>query len=267
MPSKDRGSRLEDRGLFLGPRSSDLAPGARPLIFGITVWLLAILLLHGFPSVAGADVYVYDAVAVQGEEIRLKAETRGALFTQGGELVEFFVDDVSLGRNLSGGDGLAYRQYTASRPGMKTVRAVSRNAEGTGFLLVAKRGTGVVAVDVEGSLIFKGFMFPGRPESRQALESVAKRYPLIYLQTGETNPKAIRFWLNEYEYAAAPMLPWDGGSLFDGLEKKGLRLLAVIGGPAVIESAARHKPQSFSFEPVKGAVRLKSWKDLEGHLK
>ena len=101
-----------------------------------SLFVIAIVLVA---SSARADVYVYDAVAVQGEEIRLKAETRGALFTQGGELVEFFVDDVSLGRNLSGGDGLAYRQYTASRPGMKTVRAVSRNAEGRGFLLVAKR--------------------------------------------------------------------------------------------------------------------------------
>jgi hypothetical protein len=229
--------------------------------------VLAILLLHGFPPVAGADVYVYDAVAVQGEEVRLKAETRGTLFTQGGELVEFFVDDVSLGKNLSGGDGLAYRHYTASRPGMRTVRAVSRNAEGTGYLLVVKRGASVVAVDVEGALIFKGFMFPGRPESRQALESVAKQYPLIYLQTGETNPRAVRHWLNEFEYAGAPLLPWDGGSLFALLEKRGIKLHAVIGGPAVIESAARHKPQAFSFDPVKGAVRLKNWKDLEGQLK
>jgi hypothetical protein len=110
-------------------------------------------------------------------------------------------------------------------------------------------------------------MFPGRPESRQALESIAGRHPLIYLQTGDTNFKAVRLWLQEYEYAGAPLLPWDGGSLFDSLEKKRIRLLAVIGGPAVIESAARHKPQAFSFDPVKGAVRLKGWKDLEGQLK
>ncbi len=216
---------------------------------------------------ASADVYVSDAVAVQGEEVLLKAETRGMLFAQGGELVEFFVDDVSLGKNLSGGDGLAYRQYTASRPGLKTVRAVSRNAEGTGYLLVVRRSAGVVAVDVEGSLIFKGFMFPGRPDSLKALESIAKRYPQIYLQTGETNFKAVRLWLKEYEYADAPLLPWDGGSLFDSLEKKGIKLRAVIGGPAVIESASRHKPQAFSFDAVKGAVRLKSWKDLEAQLK
>ncbi len=230
---------------------------------------LAIIVFFCFlyPSVIHADVYVHDAVAVQGEEVRLKAETRGTLFTQGGELVEFFIDDASLGKNLSGGDGFAYRYYTAARPGLKAIRAVSRNTEGTGYLLVLKRGAALVAVDVEGALLFKGFMFPGRPDSRQTLESIAKRYPLIYLQTGETSPKAVRFWLREYEYPGAPMLTLDEGSVFDGLEKKGLKIRAVIGGPAVIESAASHKPQAFSFDAVKGAVRLKSWKEVGEKLK
>ena len=111
---------------------------------------------------------MYDAVALQGEEVRLKAETRGTVFIKGGELVEFFVDDASLGKNLSGGDGAAYRLYKASRPGLKNIRAVSRKMTGTGYLLVLKPGAGVVAVDVEGSLLQGGFMSPGRPESREA---------------------------------------------------------------------------------------------------
>jgi hypothetical protein len=219
------------------------------------------------PCPSSADVYVYDAVAVRGQEVRLKAETRGTLFIQGGELVEFFVDDVSLGKNLSGGDGDAYKYYVASRPGLKTVRAVSRNKAGTGFLLVLKPGAGVVAVDVEGALLLEGFMSPGRPDSQKVLESIAKRFPLIYLQSGETNLKAVRYWLQKNEYADAPLLPWDGGTVFDSLAKKGVKIRAIIGGPAVIESAARQKPQAFSFEPVKGAVRLKSWKELEEKLK
>jgi hypothetical protein len=219
------------------------------------------------PRVVGADVHVYDMVAVQGEEVRLKAETRGALFTRGGEIVEFFVDDVSLGKNLSGGDGAAYRFYKAAQPGLKEIRAVSRNKTGRATLLVVKRGAGIVAVDVEGTLLQGGFMAPGRPGSRQAVESLAKRYPLVYLQTGETNLRAVRAWLEQNEYADAPLLPWDGGNLFDDLAKKGLKIRSVVGGPAVIESAWKHKPQSFSFEPVKGTVRLKSWKELEEKLK
>jgi hypothetical protein len=219
------------------------------------------------PCPSSADVYVYDAVAVQGEEVGLKAETRGALFVKGGELVEFFVDDVSLGKNLSGGDGAAYRYYKASRPGLKTVRAVSRGMTGTGFLLVLKPGSGVIAVDVEGALLLEGFMSPGRPDSRKVLESIAKRYPLIYLQSGETSLKAVRYWVQKNEYAEAPLLPWDGGAVFDVLVKRGLKIRALIGGAAVIESALKHKPQAFSFTPVKGAVRLKSWNELEEKLK
>ncbi len=226
---------------------------------------LILILLSSSPI--HADVYVYDAVAVQGEDIRLKAETRGTLFTRGGELVEFFVDDTSLGKNLSGGDGAAYRFYKAPRPGLKTIRAVSGNKTGRAVLLVVKPGAKLVAVDVEGTLLMEGFMSPGRPGSRDAVAALAGRYPLVYLQSGQTNLKAVRHWLDQNEYAGAPLLPWDGGAVFRDLARKGLKIHAVVGGPAVIESAFRYRPQAFSFEPLKGAVRLKSWKDLEGHLK
>ena len=238
--------------------------GARRFAAFVSFSVLITLIM---PYLSSADVYVYDAVAVQGEEVRLKAETRGTVFMKGGELVEFFVDDASLGKNLSGGDGAAYRFYKASRPGLKNIRAVSRNMAGTGFLLVLKPGASIVAVDVEGSLLQGGFMSPGRPESREALELIAKRYPLIFLQSGETNLKAVRYWLQQNEYADAPLLPWDGGTVFDTLAKKGVKIRAVIGGAAVIESAARHKPEAFSFTPLKGAVRLKDWKELDGKLR
>ena len=218
------------------------------------------------PPVVSAGVYVHDAVAVQGEEIRLKAETRGKVFARGGELVEFFVDGAPLGKNLSGGDGAAYRFFRPPRPGLKIVRAVSRGESGTGFLLVLKPGSGLVAVDVEGTLLMQGFMSPGRPGSRDAVAAVAGRYPLVYLQSGQTNLKAVRYWLDQNEYAGAPLLPWDGGAVFRDLDKKGLKIRAVVGGPAVIESAARYRPQAFSFEPMKGTTRLKSWKELEEKL-
>lgn len=232
----------------------------------LSACLLALPLLL-FSSPVQADVHVYDMVAVQGEEVRLKAETRGTFFIRGGEIVEFFIDDVSLGKNLSGGDGAAYRYYRPSRPGLKDIRAVSRNVTGRGTLLVVKPGAGVIAVDVEGALLQGGFMSPGRPGSRQAVESVARRHPLVYLQTGDTNWKAVRTWLTQNEYADAPLLPWDGGAVFDDLARKGLRIRAVVGGPAVIEAAFKHKPQSFSFEPMKGTVRLKSWKEFEEKLR
>jgi len=247
--------------------SKGLGPDNSLTLTVVIVSVFTVILLHLVAPPAHADVYVYDTVAVQGGEIRLKAETRGTVFARGGELVEFFVGDASLGKNLSGGDGAAYRFYKPSRPGLMTVRAVSRGQHGTGYLLVLKPGSSLVAVDVEGTLLMEGFMSPGRPGSRDAVAALAGRYPLVYLQSGQTNLKAVRYWLDQNEYAGAPLLPWDGGAVFRELAKKGLKIHAVVGGPAVIESAFKYKPQAFSFEPLKGAVRLKSWKELEEKLK
>ena len=136
--------------------SKGLGPDNSLTLTVFIVSVFTVILLHLIALPVNADVHVYDMVAVQGEEVRFKAETRGTLFTRGGEIVEFFVDDVSLGKNLSGGDGAAYRFYRASRAGLLDIRAVSRNKTGRATLLVVKRGAGIVAVDVEGPLLRGG---------------------------------------------------------------------------------------------------------------
>jgi len=85
------------------------------------------------------------------------------VFIRGGELVEFFVDDLSLGKNLSGVTG-RLTGSTRLPAGLKTIRAVSRNSIGRGTLLVVKPGSGIVAVDVEGTLLQGGFMNPDARE-------------------------------------------------------------------------------------------------------
>ncbi len=63
------------------------------------------------PADALAEVVVQDMVSPVGREVMLRAETKGGFFSKGGALVEFFVDGKSVGKNLSGGDGLAYLQF------------------------------------------------------------------------------------------------------------------------------------------------------------
>ncbi len=48
-----------------------------------------------FPSAALSDVIVYDVVALKGQEVMLKAETRGTLLSKSGEVVEFIVNGKS----------------------------------------------------------------------------------------------------------------------------------------------------------------------------
>jgi hypothetical protein len=267
MPSKDRGSRFEARGLTLVPRSSDLVPGARPLLAGITVWVLTVILLHFFPAVSCAGVVVYDAVAVVGREVRLKAETKGTFFRKGGELVEFFVDGKSLGKTLSGGDGEAYKSFTPAKTGLLEVSVKSGSDEDAGVLLVLKKGAGIVLVEIIGGLAEKSTPPAGRPGSREAMKKLQARFPVVYVQSVNLDIAATRKWLDDNEYPEAPVLPWDSGALFKPITAMGLSIRAVVGNPEFIESATKWKPEAFSFEQMKGTVRLRHWKEMEEKLK
>jgi hypothetical protein len=267
MPSKDRGSRFEARGFYLVPRSSDLVPGARPLLAGIAAWVLTVMLLHMFPAVSCAGVVVYDAVAVVGKEIRLKAETKGTFFRKGGELVEFFVDGKSLGKTLSGGDGEAYKSFTPTKTGLLEVSVKSGSDDDKGVLLVLKKGAGIILVEIIGGLAESSMPPMGRPGSREAMRKLQSRFPVVYVQSSNIDIAATRKWLDGNEYPEAPVLPWDGGALFKPLTGMGLNIRAIVGNPQFIESAAKWKPESFSFESMKGVTRLRHWKEIEEKFK
>jgi hypothetical protein len=217
------------------------------------------------PSLAG--VVVNDAVAVVGKEVRLKAETKGTFFRRGGELVEFFVDGKSLGKTLSGGDGEAWKSFTPSKTGLMEISAKSGSDEDEGVLLVLKKGAAIVFVEIIGGLAETGMPPTGRPGSREAMKKLQARFPVVYIQSSNIDIAATRKWLDDNEYPEAPVLPWDGGALFKPITVMGLNIRAVIGNPQFIESAAKWKPESFSFEPVKGVVRLRHWKEMEEKLK
>jgi hypothetical protein len=226
---------------------------------------LALTVLHAPASDAG--VVVYDAVAVVGKEIRLKAETKGTFFRKGGELVEFFVDGKSLGKTLSGGDGEAYKSFTPAKEGFLEVKVKSGSDEDAGVVLALKKGAGIVFVEIIGGLAENRMPPMGRPGSREAMKKLQNRFSVVYVQSSNIDIAATRKWLDDNEYPEAPVLPWDGGSLFKPLTGMGLNIRAIIGNPQFIESAAKWKPDSFSFEPVKGVTRLRHWKEMEEKLK
>ncbi len=49
----------------------------------------------------------------------------GKLFSKGGELVEFFVDRESIGKTLSGGDGVAFKAFIPAKTGLHQIRVNS----------------------------------------------------------------------------------------------------------------------------------------------
>ncbi len=228
----------------------------------------AVILLISFlllPSLASAGVDVKDDVVVRGEAVMLGAKTRGLFLARGGELVEFSVDDKVLGKNLSGGDGWAYREFTPRREKLYRVKATSGKDSGTGFLLSLKKGRGIFFIDVQGSLIKPPFSQLPREGSLEVVKKLSEKFPVVYLYT-EFPEIAIRAWLKENEFPETPLLGWRGGRIFDDIVEKGLKVKVVIGSAAVVQSALEHKAKLFTFEVFDDAVEVEGWEEIEKGL-
>lgn len=218
-----------------------------------------------FPSFLFAEVVVRDRVAVAGRPVTIEAETRSKFFKKGGELVEFFIDGKSIGRTLSGGDGLAYKEITPRTTGLIEISAASGEDRGKGLLLVLKKRTGVVFIDVEGSLTEGQFSLKPKEGSKEAVKKIASRFPVVYLRTGMLGSGMIRKWLAENGFEDAPLIPWDNGEVFDEINDMGLKVKAVIGSSSVTSSAGEHSPASFTFDE-ENEDGVESWEDIEKKL-
>ena len=228
-------------------------------VISIFLAVLALILLFSVESYA--EVVFYDSVCLKDEKIMLKAVTKGKIFTKGGQIVEFSVNGKSIGRSLSGGDGAAFKEFRAEKTGLHKVSVVSGKDKDSGFLLSLKKGAEIVFIDVEGSMFAP---MSGRPvkDSRKAIKAIAKRFPIVYLQAGILDIRALKKLLKENEFTEAPLLPWREGNVFEEADKKGLKIKFVIGGKTVIESAKEFKPKAFSFDEVEGAEEVKDWEEL-----
>lgn len=234
----------------------------------ILVLLPLVLLPMVFPAgEAAADVVAHDLVAVQGEEILLKADTKGLLFGRGGELVEFFIDGKSIGKNLSGSGGVALKPYQVRKAGVLRIRVASGRDEDEGILLSLVKGSKIVFVDIESGLFVEGAPGRAKPGSRKALRAIGSRYPVVLLQSGLFGTRALKLWLRENEYDTYPVVAWNGGAVFDDVNRKGLKIGALIGGPQIIESAGKYKPPAFWFDRVENAEKVKDWETLQRKLK
>jgi len=228
---------------------------------------ISVFVIFIFPSLALSDVIVHDSIVPVGKEIMLGAEVKGKFFSKGGEMVEFFVNGKSIGKNLSGGDGLAFKQFVPSRIGIYRIKAKSDIDEGRGLLLSLRKGSGIVFVDVEGSLMEK---FSNNPKqgSQKVIKDIQKKFHVVLLQTtGFLNAKSIKEWLKKNEFPEVPVLPWKQGSVFGDLHEEGFRIKAVIGSPDVIYSAKEYKPSAFTFEETEDAVEVKDWEEIGKKLK
>jgi len=229
---------------------------------------ILLALIVTLPAVAHAEVVVRDDVAVAGESVMLGARTKGRLLARGGELVEFAVDGVSLGKNLSGGDGWAYRAFTPKRAKLYEIRAASGEDKGAGYLLAVKKGGGVLFIDVRGALFSSPFSRKPMPGSLEAVKRLGEKLPIVYLYA-DLPESASRAWLRENGFPPAPLLGWRGGGVFDYVSDKGLKVKAVVGSPSVAESALGFDARAFTFERSASddVMEVDSWDDVEKEMR
>lgn len=236
---------------------------AKVIIFSF----LSLLILHTFSRYVSAEIIVHDMVIVKNEKVLLKAETKGKFLHKGGELVEFFIDGKTIGKTLSGGDGFAYREFTSSKTGMHKITVKSTNYEASGILLILSKGSKIVFVDFEEGLL-EGKLLKKNPKdgSQSAIKEINKRYPVIILQTGLISKQMIREWIKKHGYMDLPITAWDSGDIFEELVQKGIIIKAVIGSNAVIDSASKYKPLSFSFTKKEGSEQVSRWDEIRRKL-
>ncbi len=233
---------------------------------GLAVFICLAILFCVFPASALSRVTVYDTVVIEGQKVMLRAETSGKLFRKGGELVEFFVDGQSIGKTLSGGDGVAFKQFTSLKTGLCPIRVISDKDEDTGLLLSLKRGASIVFVDVEGSLLEGLLSWEPKHGSQKAITEIQKMFSIVYLQTSVVGLRAVKVWIEKNGFQQLPVVSWRQGAIFDEIAEKDLRIEAIIGGPKVIESAKEYKPLAFSFEASEYAENVKDWEEISNKI-
>lgn len=237
----------------------------------ISIYVLLLCCIAGFiialPSAVHPEVFVYDDIVLNNEEIMLRAETKGVYFSKGGQVVEFFINGKSAGSALSGGDGVAFKPFKPRKSGINNILAKSKKDRGSGIIFSLNKGSSVILIDVEGSLLSASFSKEPIEKSRNAIKNIMKKHPVVYVHAGILGLRSIKEWLRKNKFPESAVVPWDMGSVFSELRKKNLKIKAVIGSQTFIESADEFKPKAFSFDEAGNAEKVKDWNEIERKLR
>jgi hypothetical protein len=237
---------------------------------GLTKKLGFALVIFGFfafPATRSQGaVIVFDNVTTVGTPVYLKVLTKGRLFAAGGRLVQFYLDNQSFGKNLTGGDGYGYRKYTPTRAGMIKIRATSNLEGGTGLLLVMNKSEKAVLIEIEGGLKDAFISGIAAGASRRAVDQLLQKYRVIYLSRW-TGIQGARVLIDKVELPEAPVLQWQGVKTLSALEANGVNLYAIIGAAGVITEAAGYIEKRYTFDPSRGGQAamgetVKDWEEI-----
>ena len=218
------------------------------------------LLFSGFAS---AGVTAFDAVTPVNKPIKLQALTKGRFFSEGGKLVEFYIDEKHIGTTLSGGDGYAFLQYTPQSKGLKKIKLKLAEQSDKALLLVTNKKDRIILIAIEAGLFESPLSFKPAKGAKEAIDAISKKYRIIYLTSliGITQSKK---WLKQNKLHESIVFSWTGNNIIEDLREKEINIFAIIGSPEML--ADIEDIRKFSFKEMEGAEVVESWDDLTEEL-
>lgn len=241
--------------------SENFCSNKKPLFTLALTFVLAI-----FPLVASASVEVRDMVTVKGNTVMLSARTGGAFLSEGGKVVEFSVNGKLLGGTLSGGDAVAYMEFTANDKGLHEILARSGGDEDKGLLLVVEPGTKVLLVDVAGALFKDPIGRAPRDDTLEALKALETEYQMIYLHSRLFGLKHARKWLKDNGFPSMPVTAYQKGRTVRRLRQMGLSVEAIVTGPTVIGEILESDVKVFTFDKKGTGEHVSGWEEVREAL-
>jgi len=212
-------------------------------------------------TVSRSEVVVFDDVTTVQTPIRIKVLTKGRIFSQGGRLVDIYLDDNHIKKILTGGDGYGYYKYIPQSPGFKEINARSEANSSTGLILVMDKNEKAIIIDVEGAFKDTILSYELRADSRKVVNALSKDYKVIYLSR-YVGKGISRSWLEKEDFPKSVILGWQGSNTFKSLEKRGVQLDAVIGSATVISAAKKYIENRYTFEKSKDGKMVKDWDEI-----
>jgi hypothetical protein len=224
----------------------------------ILQYLISLFIFILCSGIASAGVTAFDAVTSIKKPIKLQALTKGRFFSEGGKLVEFFIDEKHIGTTLSGGDGYAFLKYIPQSKGLKRIKLKTADESDEAMLLVTDKKDKVILIAIEGSLFESTLSFKPAKGAKEAIGTISQKYRIIYLSM--IGIKQSRKWLQENKLYESIVFSWDGENLINDLREKDINIYAIVGSPDML--AEIKDIRKFSFKETDNGTEVESWSDI-----
>jgi hypothetical protein len=229
------------------------------------VFLIFFLSVPIAPALA-ARVIVFDAATSVRAPVFIRVQTRGAVFSAGGLLVEVSVEGNAAGPVLTGADGFGYLKYTPTRSGLLTIAARLEETSGQGRLLSVLPTEPVLVVEIDGPIRrFPKLTTPVENAAR-SLRSLSDGFRIVYL-AGVLGAAVDRAWLASVDMPESVVLSGKGTARIERLKEKGMNIRAVVGSQRLLDAAGEAVPHRFGFESEDKNLRVNRWEELEEKLR